>query len=240
MEYINIFDISISTYAIFVLLGFFNGLIVVMLLDKNTEKESVILLYLISIIGFIFGAKLLYCILNKSESFLTSGYAYTGGIIGSILVLVIYSKITKTNFEMKLDYYSTVYPLIYSIAKIGCYFAGCCGGLSIYNIIPLQLFESTMMLILFLILLRVKEKASYFFILYGILRFMTDYVRNKRNLFFYNISITQIICFLFILIGLMRITQNKIFRKDKEWNIYRRLYIITSIFENSYKTIEGT
>ena len=216
MGNINIFNISISTYAVFVLLGFFSGIPIIMFLDKNTEKESVILLYLINIIGFILGSKLLYLIINKSESFLTSGYAYTGGIIGSILILAIYSKITKTNFKIKLDNYSTVYPLIYSISKIGCYFGGCCGGLSIYNIIPLQLFESTITLILFLILLRAKEKASCFFILYGISKYITDYMRNKRNIFFYNISITQIICFVFILIGVMIITQNKIFRKGKK------------------------
>lgn len=209
MENINIFNISISSYIFFIFIAFFSGLLLIIKLEKNKEKDSVILLYLINIIGFIFGAKLSYFLEHDFINFADSGYSFSGGLIGSILVLFIYSKISHINLNFVLNNYTVIYPLIYGIAKIGCYFGGCCSGQIIGSKCPLQIFESIIMISLCLILLRKKYKIDYFFLLFGIFKFIIDYFRYNRNLIFYSITFTQIICFLFVIISVVNLIRNK-------------------------------
>lgn len=213
MEHINIFNISISSYAFFIFFSFFSGLLVIIKLEKDKEKDSIILLYLINIIGFIIGAKSLYFIEHKSVSYLESGYTFTGGLIGSMIVLFIYSKINRKNIDLVLNNYSVIYLLIYGIAKIGCYFGGCCSGYTMFNNIPLQLFEAiitiSLFFILFLLVLKKKYKVNYFFILFSTYRFIIDYFRYNRNIIFYNVTYTQIICIIFLIISLVNLIQSK-------------------------------
>lgn len=101
-----------------------------------------------------------------------------------------------------------IYPLIYSISKIGCFLNGCCYGIKNINNIDykfsLQLVDSTIMFILFFTLLMIfskqtKDVISIFFITFSNIRFFEDYFRNNINIVMFNLTLEQIICAMLII-----------------------------------------
>ena len=163
--------------------------------------------------GFAIGSKLFSVLSNKEiltlSNYINSGYSYIGGILGSILLIFIYCKIYKLDFKHILTVFSVIFPLIYSLSKIGCFLNGCCGGIininNEYYKLPLQLIDSTIMFILFLTLLilfikREKNVINLFFIIFSCIRFFEDYFRNNRNIITVNLTFEQIICVIIIII----------------------------------------
>ena len=91
----------------------------------------------------------------------TKGYGLngTGGAVGMILGAFIFSKITPKYKDAFLGAYVLALPLMYGLGKIGCSFAGCCGGISYNgpfhistdhgNAFPIQALEAAVFLGLF-------------------------------------------------------------------------------------------
>lgn len=142
-----------------------------------------------------------------------SGFSSMGGAIGAMTAALSMELIFKHKYKI-LDSQVRVLPLIYSIAKIGCFCVGCCRGIS-YNghfcvsypdslgekYFPVQLTETIVFMIIFILgvtLLRNKH-----FILIVILsmaaKVSLDFLRlsNKGSFGF-----TQWVCVIF-LIGML-------------------------------------
>lgn len=216
MKILNFYYFEFSTYILIICLAFIIAYAVFyQLLKKYISKIDIYYIYVINIIGFAVGAKLLSLFLNRKTltlyNFINSGYSYIGGVIGSILVIVLYCKKYTLNFKDILSSFSVVYPLIYSICKIGCFLNNCCYGIiKIRNssfFFPLQLIESCVMLGLFFFLLMQFNKGkeyiiSKFLVVFSISRFLEDYYRYHRNIIVYNLTVEQIICFSLIIIGI--------------------------------------
>ena len=132
------------------------------LTQKYYNKIDIIYVYLVNILGFAIGAKLLSLLSNNIEitiyNFINSGYSFIGGIIGSFLTITLYCKRYKLDLKNIVSNFIVIYPLIYAISKIGCFLNNCCYGIvSINNInyiFPLQLIDSIIMFRLFLILIK--------------------------------------------------------------------------------------
>ncbi len=226
MNKINIWLFDISTYSLMVLLSFLISLIIILRISKNFKKIDIVCSYFYNIVGFIIGAKIVYFFdKNMEVHILNSGYAFVGGVIGGIIAIFIYSKQFKLDNKELLSNYVIIYPLIYSISKIGCFLGGCCIGKEynglfhiervineqIIEIFPIQIVETIITFILFLILLKYKKIKSIplFLIGFGLFRFLIDYFRYSRNTLFLNFTISQIICISFILIGIYIFVKNK-------------------------------
>ena len=204
MKTLNCGYFEISTYILIIGIALIISFIVFYkLCKKDYNKLDIAYIYVVNILGLAIGSKLLSLILNSVKisiyNFINSGYSFLGGIIGSILAVVLYCKKYKLDYINILSNFMVIYPLIYSISKIGCFLNGCCYGIiNINNInynFPLQLVDSAIMLILFLI-------------------FLEDYFRESRNIFFLNFTLEQILCGILIITNIIIIR----FRMHKELN----------------------
>ena len=154
----------------------------------------------------------------KDLSFLSLGFSSYGGAIGLIAAVLIYEKISEVK-EIKYRYIISI-PLIYSISKLGCFFAGCCygipynGPLYVYypNIIkvklfPIQLLESIVFLIIFVIINIVYNKyknkyiIEYTIIIGAIAKFLLDFLRYSHlNII---LSVNQWISIILVIVTLI-------------------------------------
>ena len=215
MNNINFYYFTFSTYIIIIGIAFIIGFVIFYnLSQKYYNKIDIIYVYVINILGFAIGAKILSLLSNNMAitiyNFINSGYSFIGGVIGSILAIVLYCKRYKLKFKNMLSIFTTIYPLIYSISKIGCFLNNCCyGTISINSVtynFSLQLIDSVIMFALFLMLMKESKHQNklvifQFFSLFGIIRFIEDFFRYSRNVMILNLTLEQIVCLIFIIIG---------------------------------------
>lgn len=232
MRILNFNCFEISTYILIIGISFLIGFIVFYKISKRDyTRLDIAYMYVVNILGFAIGSKLLSLISNSIKiniyNFINSGYSFLGGILVSILFITLYCRKYKLDFISILSNFTVIYPLIYSISKIGCFLNDCCYGIiSINNInykVPLQLFDSAIMLILFIILLvqYIKQKKLeifMFFGVFGIVRFVEDYFREIRNILIFDFTLEQILC------GVLIITSVSIIM----FKIYKKINCITS------------
>lgn len=210
---INFYFFYFSTYLLIILISFVISFIVFYCTAKKAEynRIDIIYIFVINILGFAIGSKFFYLIdVSKAitiSNFLNSGYSFIGGIIGSILFVYMYCRKYNLNFVDWAIYFIIIYPLIYSISKLACFTNGCCS--CIVPNFPLQLLESLLMFILFVYLYKTYKNKHYyifiskFLILLGVIRFIVDYFRYKRNILLLNLTLSQLICGISIILGLI-------------------------------------
>lgn len=213
MKVLNCCCFKISTYILMIGIAFLISFIVFYKISKkNYTKLDIIYIFVINILGFAIGSKLMSLIFNNIKitiyNFINSGYSFLGGIMGSILVVALYCRKYKFDFVEMLSNFAVIYPLIYSISKLGCFLNGCCYGIiNINDIIykfPLQLLDSAIMLVLFLILLLKSHKQkdliiNMFFYIFFTVKFFENYFREVRNIIIFNFTLEQILCGILII-----------------------------------------
>ncbi len=167
------------------------------------KKVDAVCGYLFSLIGLVFGAKILYLLTNPSVLqidglldvllLVFAGFSFYGAIGGSILVMFLYCKICKLEFEKMAGILVVALCTIYAFARIGCALTGCCYGISYDGIcavtgfdgvsrFPVQLFDCLIHAGIFAILLvcrkRGKNIVAAFLLLHGTDRFLLDFLRD--------------------------------------------------------------
>jgi len=209
---LDFYYFTFSTYILIIGVAFIISFIIFYEISKNNyNKIDLLYIYILNIFGFAIGAKLLSLVANNREitiyNFINSGYSFIGGILGSIIIITVYCKKNKLDLRDIISRFTVIYPLIYSISKIGCYLNGCCGGI-INTHIPLQLIDSIMMFGLFLILLQQFKKRKsltiiIFLIAFGSIRFFEDYFRDLRVIIIFNLTLYQLICMILVMMGIL-------------------------------------
>lgn len=163
---------------------------------------------------------------NPEEGFnLGNGFTFIGGFIGGVVTfLAVYFALRKKlsgNLLQLLPLAPSCITIAHAFGRIGCAFAGCCYGkvtdsvIAMYNHgawrIPVQLYESLFLFILFGILTLLYLKKDFKFTLpiylvsYGVFRFVIEYFRGdeRGQLFGSNvISPSQFWSILMVVIGI--------------------------------------
>lgn len=150
--YIIIFNKTITTYALCVLIGI---LFVGFLCLKNTKKYNVddnemLIFLLISLLGAFICSHILYGIVNfkliitfisninkidtlslllKCLQEIFGGSVFYGGLIGGIITGLFYAKIKKLDTKLYSYIVTPFIPLFHFFGRIGCFFYGCCYGI---------------------------------------------------------------------------------------------------------------
>lgn len=171
----------------------------------------------ISLIVGLTGARVLYLLNSwrQIESYgeifavWSGGLSVLGGIIAILIVIPWYLKYIKVPVLPFLDAVSVNAPLLHSIARLGCFMAGCCYGKPsslawaiTYTDVdseapvniplhPTQLYTAFLLLITFLIFRyiiypRIKTPGTMlmiYLVFEGIIRFSMDYVRDDIEYF---------------------------------------------------------
>ena len=131
---------------------------------------------------------------------MSSGFVFYGGLIGGLLCFLFAGKFHHIDSRPYITHLIFLIPWIHGFGRIGCFLAGCCYGIpydgpfavqfpedslapSDTTLFPVQLVEAICLLILAIVLAVLDLKKSYshtiaiYFIVYGILRFLLEYVR---------------------------------------------------------------
>lgn len=169
---------------------------------------------------------------------LANGFVVYGGIIGAFLLLYFYSRFKKLDF---LDYMDLVAPSVsigQGFGRIGCLLAGCCYGSEtscsigiVFHdspfapngvaLLPTQIISSlgnfAFALILILIARKRKTKGiviSMYLLLYGVGRFIVEFMRNDPRGSVGGLSTSQFISLFIVAGGLALLFYSK--RKAKK------------------------
>ena len=168
------------------------------------------------------------------------GFVVYGGIIVGVLSAVIYCRQKKLVF---LEYFDLLAPSIavaQGFGRIGCFLAGCCYGRetdsflgvvfpehsmapSGVKLLPTQLFSSAGDFLIMAILLLYSRKTrpkgrtgALYLILYGIGRFLIEFLRADDRGTVGSLSTSQFISIGIVAVGLILFFSNKLFhREDK-------------------------
>lgn len=200
-----------------------------------TPSQMIDLVLLETFVGILGGA-LLYALTNWNKDALVNmlkvwqgGFSILGTIICVAITLPLYLKFKKIPILTFLDRIAIYAPLVQSIARLGCFGAGCCYGTKtdlpwgiIYKHIdsaaplfckihPTQLYSSLILFIIFILMYYVFQKraskrgilVALFFILSPAERFFVDFLRDDREFLthFKLLSINQLIAIGIMLVG---------------------------------------
>lgn len=237
-NYILIFGKAISFYSIIGSIGLMAALFLCLKRRKRygIEKEDVINLAAYSIIGIIVGSKLmaLICMVPQFieywqqiewssgflEKIMGQGFVFYGGLIGVIAAFYIYCRQFKLPFGKTMELAAPAVPLFHFFGRLGCYTAGCCGGIGGF---PLQLVEASGNMIIFALIIYIQNKHSDFsktfplyLLLYGCMRFVLEFFRGDPERGFIGaLSVSQWISLIAAVIAIrLLINKRIIFTKN--------------------------
>ena len=222
---------TISPYPFTFLASFVLSFLIVFALLRHQGIPANLIGYsmFLNIVMTLCGAKM-YSVFTSGfkQNILNSGISSLGGVIGLFAGTILFGYIYREGRKEFLKTYTLVVPLMYSIAKIGCYLMGCCHGIpydgplcvSYQNDLiqggpyfPVQLSETVVFLLIFLICLGIyrSKHTDYVvpavMILCAIGKFSLEYLREEH--IGKILSANQWVCIGFVLWGLSLIYKNK-------------------------------
>ncbi|MBP7793157.1 MAG: prolipoprotein diacylglyceryl transferase [Candidatus Goldbacteria bacterium] len=223
----EIAGLKITTYGLMVAIAFLSSIYLAAEFAKKQGIKSDVIFDLgfIVIIWGIIGARLLYVLIWYKDyikdplSILKvweGGLVFYGGFIAAFLAAVIWVIRKKLDFFKLADIAAPFIAFGHSIARIGCFFAGCCYGRAsdcagafcgvIFPVLqdntpryPAQLYESFANFLNFLLLMIFykkfkKENGDVIFLYllnYGIIRTIIEFFRGdpeRGKIFFFSTS----------------------------------------------------
>lgn len=154
--------------------------------------------------------------INLISQIIMAGYSFFGGLVGGAIGAYIYCKQYKLPWWAFVNTVLPGLPLGLAIGRIGCFLAGCCYGkecdygitmnhskIAPHNVklIPVQLLESLVGIIIFFILIRMKKKEDSTMLLtfaacYGGARLVLEQLRYHPQTSFslLGMSLTSWLC----------------------------------------------
>lgn len=168
----------------------------------------------VGFLGAFLGGKILYCATELPQADWlyavlpwSGGFSILGSIVGTLSMLLLYFSRTQQGMLANFDSIAPYVPLLQSIGRVGCFFAGCCYGttcsrtwfIQYINQIPLipfhiyrhpvQLYSALFLLCIFFYLFTKKNStnlydgqiALQYLIFASFERFTTDYWRGGRT-----------------------------------------------------------
>ena len=104
---------------------------------RRIHPEAIFDLGLLCLLSGLFGARLLYVLLDFKNfvknplslfHFWEGGLSLHGSLIGGIIALIVYSRRKKLSLPVVLDVAAPTFFLAYAFGRIGCFLNGCCYG----------------------------------------------------------------------------------------------------------------
>ena len=194
---------------------------------QGMESDFVFDFVFTCVLSGILGARIFYVYLNL-DYFLSypleiimiqkGGLAFQGGLLMGVIAAIIFIKRKGIPVLLFFDLVAPYLALGHSIGRIGCFLNGCCFGRAVSwgiyfpvhdaHLHPTQLY-ATLGLFFIYVLLKLYQKSSTItgqvFVLYIILastlRFFIEFFRADHELIFAGLSIYQLNCLVFIMIG---------------------------------------
>jgi len=192
-----------------------------------------------TIIGGLLGARLTYVIMHWDEfsknlveivMIHRGGLAFFGSYIGGAAALILFLKRHRLPFLKFADFFSPFVALGHAVGRLGCFMNGCCYGRPTecpwgvtfpagslpashfglnHRIHPTQLYEFSLLIILFLILHRMDQRKKFdgqtfslYLILYSLIRFLMEFLRGDARYVIPGwLTVFQSFCLVFMVLG---------------------------------------
>lgn len=256
-------NLQLPSYGVMAIIGFSLAVGVALYVSRivRVPEWDVVFAGVYAGLGLVVGAKLVYFItvlptiiadwefytedLIRFVSSAFGGFVFYGGLIGSVLGIIIYCKRYRMPVGPFLDVATVAIPVMHGIGRIGCFLAGCCygmeydgplsivfpeneliEGLSGVPRFPMQLVEAWYNLILFIVLFTLVKKRKLkngrvfglYLICYSVMRFILEFFRGDAIRGHFNaLSTSQWISLILLPIGCyILFVKNNIFELQKE------------------------
>lgn len=206
----TIFGLPIRSYGLMMVIGFMLGIrraTKVSLKRYGIEPDRVYDIALVSLLGGVIGARVVYILLNPgTESWSgffavwQGGLSFHGGLACAMILGYIYTRIAKMSFVNVADMVAPSLAIGYALTRIGCFLNGCCygaptslpwgvrfneNGVLTPPSHPTQIYATIINLLIFWLLTRLEKlnrKPGFVFVaylgLYSIYRFLIEYLRS--------------------------------------------------------------
>lgn len=249
---------TIPMYGVLGVTGALFGLLYILLRAPKfkIDRENAVYIYVLGAVGAMAGAKLLFILVEIPDilhvlqsgtakpseiilSLANGGMVFYGGLIGGILAAWWCAKIIKTKLTDYLVLLVPALALAHSIARIGCFSAGCCYGAETSSwigytytnslaapngvpLLPIQLIEAFGVFLIFIFLVwytssskREQYTLAMYIVLYAPMRFILEFFRgDSLRGFVFGISTSQwISAALFIITVLWLIRETHVFHR---------------------------
>lgn len=176
--------------------------------EKGIDPDSLIWFFAAAFAGGVIGGRLAHVVMNTSyySSLLSvldmreGGLSIHGVLLGGMVSLLIYVKYSRVPFGTLVDIASPGVVLGQGIGRIGCFFSGCCYGISTsgtWGVLtrfapglrhPYQLYESTANFLIFALLMYFRKRfkmSGHIFLTYifsySASRFFLEFLRDNSD-----------------------------------------------------------
>lgn len=223
--------INFPIYGIMILVALIIGMCfnIIFLKKQNIKNQHIALFVFMASVYSMFGGVILNSITTGSFDFTKFGLSSYGGAFGILVSAIMFEKMTNSNKEFIKSAVLSL-PLIYSISKLACFFAGCCYGIPYsgifsviypyklnFSVFPIQLAETISFFIVFVVCLlfrKNKYNVGITIVLSAFTKFLLDFLRYDHLSKF--ITINQIISIGFIAVTIILYTvKNNINKSNK-------------------------
>lgn len=199
-NYIVVFGKIISLYSVMGFIGLMAALFLCLKRRERygLERHHLVDLFGYSVLGIILGSKLLALIcmipqfvqywdeitwnMDFIETLIQSGFVFYGGLMGVICAFYIYSRQYGIDFGAAMELVAPAVPLFHFFGRIGCFTAGCCGGIDGF---PLQLVEAGLNFVICAVILFIQNKKPdcrytfcIYLLTYAVMRFILEFFRG--------------------------------------------------------------
>lgn len=229
-------DINVSSFSVMVLIAFLVAYFVgeSELKRKGLNSNLADLLLIACVIGGLGGAKLLFLyqqatlsdFIAEPSRYLSSGFTFLGGLIGSIILMWIVTQMKRVNFLTVTDAAAPALVLAYAVGRIGCLLVGDDYGIptslpwamsfpdgsppTVLKVHPTQIYDTLSMAAVFVVLWKIRKKnfptgwmTAVVFIILGVQRFLMEFLRSTSPSFIPGFSQAQLISVVLVLIGVL-------------------------------------
>ena len=225
MELFSIGPFTIYSYGLMIAVGILVCIAMGMYRAKKRgmSDDAVLTIAIIGVLSGFIGAKLLYVIV-EFDQFIEDpmsvmggeGFVVYGGIIVGVLSAILYCRQKKLVF---LDYFDLLVPSIavaQGFGRIGCFLAGCCYGRETDSFLGVVFPEHSMAPsgVKLLPTERGRTGALYM-ILYGIGRFLIEFLRADDRGTVGSLSTSQFISIGIVAVGLILFFSSKFFHRKE-------------------------
>lgn len=225
--------LTVYSYGLMLAFAF---LLVSFLAKKEAELQGlnggqIIDLTLYLVISGIIGSRLLYVLLNfryylenPLEVIMLSrgGLIFYGGLVIATITGLRFLKKRRLPVLKICDIFVPYLALGQAIGRLGCLLNGCCYGKEtnlpwgiglpghVQPLHPTQIYESVLLLFIFLILKFYQNKPRrpgqifiLYFLLYSAARFLVEFYRGDNSRIFLNLTFSQLVSVLIFVVSLM-------------------------------------
>ncbi len=231
----SVFGLTIPMYGVMSACGMLAAFILLGITRKYTRfsEDHALSAAIWSILFGFLGSKVLFWLVEIQQVIadpsymlhtLREGFVFYGALLGGLLGLGIYAARKKLPFFAFTDYMIPGLVLGHAFGRVGCFFAGCCYGMTCETpisvvfpagsaapagipLLPTQLMEAIFLALLtvFLVAMLKKKKplgtvSGLYMLLYGIWRFGIEFFRSDERGSVGVLSTSQFIS-IFIVLG---------------------------------------